>query len=154
MRSSTIHRLLCCGRNNTTNNRKHAVSTIIQVLFITLRLLASGSFLQVITDNFLGFDESTARRVVRRVTQALTTKLGDFDVSFSMCRKSCLLIYFFKKLVGTFERNFCPRGENFNKAIFKSSNTWGAARKKRERCQRFQLIVILLIKGIKIKTIM
>ena len=79
MRSSTIHRLPCCGRNNTTNNRKHAVSTIIQVLFITLRLLASGSFLQVITDNFLGFDESTARRVVGRVTQALTTKLGDFE---------------------------------------------------------------------------
>ena len=33
----------------------------------------------MITDNFLGFDESTARRVVRRVTQALTTKLGDFE---------------------------------------------------------------------------
>ena len=74
--------------------------------------------------------------------------------ALTMCRKSCLLIYFFKKLVGTFERNFCPRGENFNKAIFKSSNTWGAARKKREGYQRFQLIVILLIKGIKIKTIM
>ena len=33
----------------------------------------------MIRDSFLGFDESTVSRVVRRVTQALTTKLGDFE---------------------------------------------------------------------------
>jgi len=49
----------------------------MQVL-ITLRFLASGSFLQVIGDTFLGFDKSTVSRVVRRVTQALAVKLGDF----------------------------------------------------------------------------
>ena len=70
---------LVADEKNTTNDRKHAVSTIIQVLFITLIFLASGSFLQVIRDSFLGFDESTVSRVVRRVTQALTTKLGDFE---------------------------------------------------------------------------
>ena len=41
--------------------------------------LASCLFLQVIRDSFLRFDESTVSRVVRRVTQALTTKLGDFE---------------------------------------------------------------------------
>ena len=66
-------------KKNTTNDRNHAVSTIIQVLFITLIFLASGSFLQVIRDSFLGFDESTVSRVVRRVTQALTTKLVSKD---------------------------------------------------------------------------
>ena len=50
-------------------NRNHAVSAEMQVL-ITLRSLASGSFLQVIGDTFLGFDKSTVSRVVRRVTQA------------------------------------------------------------------------------------
>ena len=72
---------LVADEKNTTNDRNHAVSTIIQVLFITLIFLASGSFLQVIRDtgSFLGFDESTVSRVVRRVTQALTTKLGDFE---------------------------------------------------------------------------
>ena len=49
----------------------------MQVL-VTLRFLASGSFLQVIGDTFLGFDKSTVSRVVRRVTQALASKLGDF----------------------------------------------------------------------------
>ena len=39
-------------------NRNHAVSAEMQVL-ITLRFLASGSFLQVIGDTFLGFDKST-----------------------------------------------------------------------------------------------
>ena len=39
-------------------NRNHAVSAEMQVL-ITLRYLASGSFLQVIGDTFLGFDKST-----------------------------------------------------------------------------------------------
>ena len=58
-------------------NRNHAVSAEMQVL-ITLRFLASGSFLQVIGDTFLSFDKSTVSRVVRRVTLALTAKLGDF----------------------------------------------------------------------------
>ena len=40
--------------------------------------LTSGSFLQVIGDTFLGFDKSTVSRVVRRVTQALSAKVGDF----------------------------------------------------------------------------
>ena len=51
-------------------NRNHAVSAGMQVL-ITLRFLASGSFLQVIGDTFLGFDKSTVSRVIRRVTQTL-----------------------------------------------------------------------------------
>ena len=58
-------------------NRNHAVSAEMQVL-ITLRFLASGSFLQVIGDTFLGFNKSMVSRVVRRVTQALAAKLGDF----------------------------------------------------------------------------
>ena len=58
-------------------NRNHAVSAEMQVL-ITLRHLASGSFLQVIGDTFLGFDKSTVSRVVRRVTQALSAKVGNF----------------------------------------------------------------------------
>ena len=59
------------------SNRNHSVSAEMQVL-VTLRFLASGSFLQVIGDTFLGFDKSTVSRVVRRVTQALAAKLGDF----------------------------------------------------------------------------
>lgn len=58
-------------------NRNRAVPAIMQVL-ITLRFLASGSFLQVIGDTFQGFDKSTVSRIVRRVTKALTAKLGDF----------------------------------------------------------------------------
>ena len=58
-------------------NRNHAVSAEMQVL-ITLRYLASGSFLQVIGDTFLGFDKSAVSRVVRRVTQALSAKVGNF----------------------------------------------------------------------------
>ena len=58
-------------------NRNHAVSAEMQVL-ITLRHLASGSFLQVIGDTFLGFNKSTDSRVVRRVTQALSAKVGYF----------------------------------------------------------------------------
>ena len=58
-------------------NRNHAISAEMQVL-ITLRYLASGSFLQVIGDTFLGFDKSAVSRVVRRVTQALSAKVGKF----------------------------------------------------------------------------
>ena len=65
-------------------NRNHAVSVEMQIL-ITLRFLALGSFLQVIGDTFLGFHKSTDSRVVRRVSQALTAKLGDF-VTFPSTR--------------------------------------------------------------------
>ena len=65
-------------------NRNHAVSVEMQVL-ITLRFLASASFLQVIGDTFLGFHKSTVSRLVRRVSQALTVKLGDF-VTFPSTR--------------------------------------------------------------------
>ena len=58
-------------------NRNHAVSAEMQLL-ITLRYLASGSFLQVIGDTFLGFDKSAVSRVVHRVTQALSAKVGNF----------------------------------------------------------------------------
>ena len=58
-------------------NRNHASSAEMQVL-ITLRYFASSSFLQVIGDTFLGFDKSTVSRVVRRVTRALSAKVGDF----------------------------------------------------------------------------
>ena len=54
-------------------------------ILITLRFLALGSFLQVIGDTFLGFHKSTDSRVVRRVSQALTAKLGDF-VTFPSTR--------------------------------------------------------------------
>lgn len=58
-------------------NRNRAVPVVMQAL-ITLRFLASGSFLQVVGDTFQGFDKSTVSRVVCRVTKALTAKLGDF----------------------------------------------------------------------------
>ena len=43
--------------------------------------------------------------------------------ALSMCRKSCLLILPFSKIGGAFEHNFFPGGGNFNKPIFKNSNT-------------------------------
>ena len=58
-------------------NRKHAISVEMQVL-ITFRYLALHLFLHVIRDTFLGFDKSTVGRVVHRVTQALTAKVGNF----------------------------------------------------------------------------
>ena len=57
--------------------RNHSLSATMQVL-VTLRFLASGSFLQVIGDTFLSYDKSTVSRVVRRVSLALAGKLGDF----------------------------------------------------------------------------
>ena len=53
------------------------MSAEVQVL-ITLRFLASGSFLEVIGDTFGSYDKSTVSRVVRRVTQGLTAKVNDF----------------------------------------------------------------------------
>ena len=50
--------------------RSHSLSAKEQVL-ITLRFLASESFLEVVGDTFLSYDKSTVSRVVRRVTQAL-----------------------------------------------------------------------------------
>lgn len=57
--------------------RSHSLSAKEQVL-ITLRFLASGSFLEVVGDTFLSYDKSTVSRVVRRVTQALSSKVNDF----------------------------------------------------------------------------
>ena len=57
--------------------RSRSFSATEQVL-ITLRLLASGSFLEVVGDTFLSYDKSTVSRVIRRVTKALAAKVNDF----------------------------------------------------------------------------
>ena len=59
------------------NRRSHSLSATEQVL-VTLRFLASGSFLEVIGDTFLSYDKSTVSRVLRRVTLALVSKVNDF----------------------------------------------------------------------------
>ena len=64
-----------------STRRNHSLSAMEQVL-VTLRFLASGSFLEVIGDTFLSYDKSTVSRVVRRVTLALASKVNDF-VKFS-----------------------------------------------------------------------
>ncbi|XP_028411674.1 putative nuclease HARBI1 [Dendronephthya gigantea] len=58
-------------------NRSYALSAMKQVL-ITLRFLATGSFLQVIGDTFAALHKSTISRVVRRVCIALARKLDQF----------------------------------------------------------------------------
>lgn len=58
-------------------NRSYALSATKQVL-ITLRFLATGSFLQVIGDTFAGLHKSTISRVLRRVCIALARKLDQF----------------------------------------------------------------------------
>ena len=60
-----------------STRRSHSLSAEEQVL-ITLRFLASGSFLEVIGDTFGSYDKSTVSRVVHRVTQVLATKVNDF----------------------------------------------------------------------------
>ena len=60
-----------------STRRSHSLSATEQVL-ITLRLLASGSFLEVVGDTFLSYDKSTVSRVIRRVTKALAAKVNDF----------------------------------------------------------------------------
>ena len=57
--------------------RSHSLSAKEQVL-ITLRFLASGSFLEVVGDTCLSYDKSTVSRFVHRVTQALSSKVNDF----------------------------------------------------------------------------
>lgn len=59
-----------------STRRSHSSATG-QVL-VTLRFLASGSFLEVIGDTFLSYDKSTVSRVVRRVTLALASKVNYF----------------------------------------------------------------------------
>jgi len=71
---------LCC--DNCENNLLIFANKIDpghkwQVL-VTLRFLASGSFLEVIGDTFLSYDKSTVSRVVRRVTLALASKVNNF----------------------------------------------------------------------------
>lgn len=60
-----------------TTQRSKPLSTLEQVL-VTLRFLASGSFLQVVGDTFFAFDKATVSRVVRRVTVALAGKMDQF----------------------------------------------------------------------------
>ena len=71
--------MLTCWQTKFLPRRKEAnsLSTEEQVL-ITLRFLASGSFLEVIGDTFGSYDKSTVSRVVCRVTQALAAKVNDF----------------------------------------------------------------------------
>ncbi|XP_063399771.1 putative nuclease HARBI1 [Mytilus trossulus] len=57
-------------------NRNHALS-VEQQTMVTLRFLASGSFLQVIGDT-LGLDKSTVSRVVDSVLDALCEKRNEF----------------------------------------------------------------------------
>ncbi|XP_063447160.1 putative nuclease HARBI1 [Mytilus trossulus] len=57
-------------------NRNHALS-VEQQIMVTLRFLASGSFLQVIGDT-LGLDKSTVSRVVDSVLDALCEKRNEF----------------------------------------------------------------------------
>ena len=65
--------------------RSCSVPATKQVL-ITLRFLATGSFLQVIGDTFAGLDKSTVSRVVRRVTMAIARRLDEF-VKFPQTRE-------------------------------------------------------------------
>ena len=60
-----------------STKRSHSLSATEQVL-VTLRFLASGSFLEVIGDTFLSNDKSTVSRGVRRETLALASKVNDF----------------------------------------------------------------------------
>ena len=60
-----------------STRRSHSLSASEQVL-ITLRFLASGSFLEVVGDTFLSYNKSTVSRVIRRVTQCLAAKVNDF----------------------------------------------------------------------------
>ena len=55
-------------RQEEATRLSHLLSASEQVL-ITLRFLASGSFLEVVGDTFLSYDKSTVSRVIRRVTQ-------------------------------------------------------------------------------------
>ena len=57
--------------------RSFSISATEQVL-ITLRFLATGSFLQVTGDTFAALHKSTVSRVVRRVCLALSRKLDQF----------------------------------------------------------------------------
>ena len=59
------------------STRSHSLSAKEQVS-VTLRFLASGSFLEVIGDTFWSYDKSTVSRLVRRVTLALASKVNDF----------------------------------------------------------------------------
>ena len=62
---------------NPPTKRSYSLSATKQVL-ITLRFLATGSFLQVTCDTFAGLHKSTVSRVVRRVCLALARKLNQF----------------------------------------------------------------------------
>ena len=63
-------------------------------------VLASGSFLHVIGDTFLGFDESTASRVVYRVTQAMTVRFPSIRAERDDIRESMFRIGGFPCAIG------------------------------------------------------
>ena len=75
------------GPLEEATRRSHSLSAKEQVL-ITLQFLALGSFLEVVGDTFLSYDKSTVSRVVRRVTQALSSKVDNF-IKFPSTRKAC-----------------------------------------------------------------
>ena len=62
---------------SSITNRNHSVSATRQVL-ITLRVLASGSFQQVVGNSVAGLDKSTVSRIIRRVTLALSRRVDQF----------------------------------------------------------------------------
>jgi hypothetical protein len=71
---------------NPRTKRSDSLCATKQVL-ITLRFLATGSFLQVTGDTFAGLHKSTVSRVVRRVCLALARKLDRF-VKFPETREA------------------------------------------------------------------
>ncbi|XP_044172238.1 putative nuclease HARBI1 [Acropora millepora] len=60
-----------------STRRSHSFSAT-ELVLVTLRFLASGSFLEVIGDTFLSYDKSTVSRVLRGVPLALASKVNDF----------------------------------------------------------------------------
>ena len=78
---------LLSQENAPSTKRSQSLSATEQVL-VTLRFLASGSFLEVIGDTFLSYDKSTVSRVVRRVTLALASKVNDILLSFQQHQMS------------------------------------------------------------------
>ena len=57
-------------------------------MLIALQFLASGSFLQVISDTFLSFDKASVSRVVRCVTKALVNKMDEFIIFQMRAKKN------------------------------------------------------------------
>ena len=73
----SVNRVLFTVEISSSTRRSHSLSASEQVL-ITLRFLASDSFLEVVGDTFLSYDKSTISRVIRWVTQCLASQVNDF----------------------------------------------------------------------------